>query len=250
MYELAHKVGQVLIAPAKRIFDAQPGGDREVGAVRGQRPSIRKDMQEFYGSWAKAAKFGEEAAKEAARGLVNTPTQMRHLREQQVLLGKYGDFSPRVRAAGAGADAVPAVGDELGPLRVLDDAGAPDGSDRAAHQGASRWFDEEWKREHADLPPSLQRVDAEIRRAPEGRRVHAGHPLHALRADRRRCRKATSRRSIRRCPRIAGPLQCDLPRAEPVRRAAEDGADRGEPAGHGHGLEQGAGGGQSSSRRR
>jgi hypothetical protein len=99
MYELSHKLGQVLIAPGRAYFWANRQGIERWAQKASLGRSARRDMVEFFGSWQKAARFGEEAAQEAAKGLVNTPTQLRFLHEQQRLLGQYGDFSPRLRRA-------------------------------------------------------------------------------------------------------------------------------------------------------
>jgi hypothetical protein len=99
MFELSHKLGQVLMAPGRAYFWV----NRQLIERWAQKASLgrsaRRDAVEFFGSWQKAVRFGEEAAQEAAKGLVNTPTQLRFLHEQQRLLGKYGDFSPRLRRA-------------------------------------------------------------------------------------------------------------------------------------------------------
>jgi hypothetical protein len=56
-------------------------------------------MQELTGSWTKAWRLSQDAVDEAARGLVNTPTQRRWMDAQYELLGKYQGFSPTMRAA-------------------------------------------------------------------------------------------------------------------------------------------------------
>jgi hypothetical protein len=99
MYELSHKLGQVLMAPGRGYFWINRQGIERWAQKASLGRSARRDAVEFFGSWQKAVRFGEEAAQEAAKGLVNTPTQLRFLHEQQRLLGKYGDFSPRLRRA-------------------------------------------------------------------------------------------------------------------------------------------------------
>jgi hypothetical protein len=57
----------------------------------------RRDVQEFTGSWLKGLAMGDEAAKEAANGLVNTSTQQRYARYMDEFLGKYSRWSPTSR---------------------------------------------------------------------------------------------------------------------------------------------------------
>lgn len=59
--------------------------------------SIRQDVHAFSGSWFDTVRIGEQAAQEAARGLVNTATQQRYMEAQHVLLGKYEGFNPLTR---------------------------------------------------------------------------------------------------------------------------------------------------------
>jgi hypothetical protein len=58
---------------------------------------VRRDVADFTGSWWRSVLMGRNAVDEAARGLVNTPTQRRFMRAQHVLLGKYEGFSPWLR---------------------------------------------------------------------------------------------------------------------------------------------------------
>ena len=60
--------------------------------------SIRRDVQEFTGSWMKAARLQADAVDEMARGLVDTATQRRFKAAADELLGKYDGFPPAVRA--------------------------------------------------------------------------------------------------------------------------------------------------------
>jgi hypothetical protein len=59
--------------------------------------SVREDVQAFTGSYFETLRMGEKAQEEAARGLMNTPTQQRVMAKQHELLGKYEGFSPVVR---------------------------------------------------------------------------------------------------------------------------------------------------------
>jgi len=155
MYDLAHKVGQVLIAPGRAYFWANREGIERWAQHAAIGRSARRDMVEFFGSWQKATRFGEEAAKEAARGLVNTPTQARFMREQHKLLGQYGDFSPTLRRIVQGPApflpwalnsarfvywTMPTQRTILTSLLLKTQAVVAD----------------EWKQQHSDLPPSLQ----------------------------------------------------------------------------------------------
>jgi len=155
LYELAHKAGQVAFAPGRAYFWA----NRELIEKWAQKASlgrsIRRDAHEYFGSMRKAVRFGEEAAEEAARGLTNTPTQLRFLREQQILLGKYGDFSPRLRRAVQGP--MPFLPWALNAARfVYWTMPAHHTALTALLVKTSEVFADEWEKEHADLPPSLQ----------------------------------------------------------------------------------------------
>jgi hypothetical protein len=65
--------------------------------------SVRRDIQEFQGSWIQTVRLGDEAIAEAARGLTNTSTQARFMREQHKLLGQYEGFPPWMRRLTQGA---------------------------------------------------------------------------------------------------------------------------------------------------
>lgn len=155
MAEFAHKVGQALIAPGRGYFWVNREAIEKWAQEASLGRSIRRDVTEYFGSMHKAVRFGEEAAQEAARGLVNTPTQLRFLKEQQKLLGQYGDFSPRLRRAVQGP--MPFLPWSLNAARFVYWT-------MPAHHTiltsllvkSQQVFAEEWKQQHADLPPDLQ----------------------------------------------------------------------------------------------
>jgi hypothetical protein len=91
-------LGRGLMAPANLFFRANR--IIEEGAQRAAFGRFAaRDMQELTGSWTKAWRLSQDAVDEAARGLVNTPTQRRWMDAQYELLGKYQGFSPTMRAA-------------------------------------------------------------------------------------------------------------------------------------------------------
>jgi hypothetical protein len=155
MYDVAHKLGQVLIAPGRLYFWANREGIEKWAQKAAFGRSARRDMAEFFGSWQKATRFGEEAAQEAARGLVNTPTQLRFLKEQHKLLGQYSDFSPRLRRAVQGP--MPFLPWALNAARFVYWTMPTQRTILTSlllktNQAVAK----EWQQQHADLPPSLQ----------------------------------------------------------------------------------------------
>lgn len=59
----------------------------------------RRELREQGRSWASTLKLQEDAAREVASGLIETPKQVRFARELDDMLGKYGRYSPAVRRA-------------------------------------------------------------------------------------------------------------------------------------------------------
>ena len=100
--EVLRMVGHALMAPAGAYFRL----NRAIENVA-QRASlgrdVRRDLQEFRGSWLATWRLQEKAVEEAARGLVNTSTQRRFMRSQHETLGKYEGFSPWMRELVQGA---------------------------------------------------------------------------------------------------------------------------------------------------
>ena len=95
--EMAGIAGRVLLSPLNAFF--RMNRVIESGAQRAAfGKQIRRDLQEFQGSWLQTVRLQEKAVAEAARGLVNTPTQERFMRQQHKLLGKYEGFGPVLRA--------------------------------------------------------------------------------------------------------------------------------------------------------
>jgi hypothetical protein len=96
MADMIGTAGHWLVAPLRAFFHV----NRliETGAQRAAfGREARKSIQEFTGSWTQTVRLGDKAVQEAARGLVDTPTQRRFMREQEILLGKYAAFSPAMR---------------------------------------------------------------------------------------------------------------------------------------------------------
>jgi hypothetical protein len=94
--EMAGIVGRVLLSPLNAFF--RLNRVIETGAQRAAfGHQFRKDLQEFQGSWLSTVRLQERAVAEAARGLVNTPTQHRFMKAQHDLLGKYEGFGPVLR---------------------------------------------------------------------------------------------------------------------------------------------------------
>lgn len=59
--------------------------------------SVRDDIQSITGNWHQTVLLGHKAVSEAARGLVDTPTQHRFMDKQHELLGQYEGFNPTTR---------------------------------------------------------------------------------------------------------------------------------------------------------
>jgi hypothetical protein len=94
---LLAKGGRGILKPLDLIFHLNRLG--EAGLQRAAfGKSVRRDVQELTGSWAESIRLGDAAAREAAKGLVNTATQHRFMDAQHELLGKYEGFSPTTRA--------------------------------------------------------------------------------------------------------------------------------------------------------
>lgn len=94
--DLLRLAGRALMAPGNLYFRV----NRAIEALAQRNAlgrDIRRDLEEFTGSWAKTLKLHQDALDEVARGLVNTPTQQRLMRSQHELLGKYEGFAPWMR---------------------------------------------------------------------------------------------------------------------------------------------------------
>lgn len=97
MVEFTRMLGHGLMAPGNLYFRM----NRVIEDVANRASfghNVRRDVQQFTGSWTKTIALGQKAADEAARGLVNTPTQRRFMDQQHELLGKYDGQSPAMRA--------------------------------------------------------------------------------------------------------------------------------------------------------
>jgi hypothetical protein len=90
------QMGDLILAFPKSFFLLNRVVE-EVPQLASLGKSTRNDIQAFTGSWAKSVTLGKKALEDAARGLVDTPTQQRFMREQHILLGKYEGFPPWLR---------------------------------------------------------------------------------------------------------------------------------------------------------
>lgn len=88
--------GRALMAPAGAYFRL----NRAIEAVAqraGLGRDVRRDLQEFRGSWLATLRLQKDALDDVGKGLVNTSAQQRFLRSQHELLGKYEGFPPWMR---------------------------------------------------------------------------------------------------------------------------------------------------------
>jgi hypothetical protein len=155
--ELAHKVGKVLIAPGRAYFWVNRAGIEQWTQRAAFGRQARHDMQEFFGSWTKAQRFGEQATAEALRGLVNTPTQRRFMEAQHELLGQYEGFGPRLRAAVQGP--MPFLPWALSAARfVYWTMPLHHTALTATLIKVNDVVSKEWQAEHADTPPGTLRL--------------------------------------------------------------------------------------------
>lgn len=92
-----------LIAMLPKAFFAANWGIESTAQRAALGRSVRRDLQEFTGSWLQTVRLGREALREVAEGLTNTRTQARFIREQYKLLGKYDGYSPWMRNVIQGA---------------------------------------------------------------------------------------------------------------------------------------------------
>jgi hypothetical protein len=117
----------------------------------------RQEVQQFTGSWIKAARMGDEAVAELRKGLVNTATQRRFAGEMDVLLGKYSRWSPSMRHLVQGA--MPFVLWSLAAARfVWWTLPAHHSVKTAALVAASKVNQQAWDDAHANVPPGALKV--------------------------------------------------------------------------------------------
>lgn len=94
--DLVRLAGRAVMAPAGAFFRA----NRVIEGLA-QRAAlgkdVRRDMQQFTGSWTKTLTLQQKAIEDVAKGLTDTPTQRRFMRSQHELLGKYEGFPPWMR---------------------------------------------------------------------------------------------------------------------------------------------------------
>jgi hypothetical protein len=155
--ELTHKLGKVLIAPGRAYFWVNRAGIEQWAQRAAFGRQARHDMQEFYGSWTKAQRFGEQATQEALKGLVNTPTQRRFMEAQHDLLGQYEGFGPRLRAAVQGP--MPFLPWALASARfVYWTMPLHHTALTATLIKVNDVVAKEWQAEHADTPPGTLRL--------------------------------------------------------------------------------------------
>jgi hypothetical protein len=145
------QMGDLVLALPKAFFHVnrviESGAQR---AALGQ--SIRADLQDFTGSWAKSVALGKTAVAEAKRGLTNTPTQQRFMREQHILLGQYEGYSPAIRELIQGPmPFLPWVASAARFVYWTLPAGHTIAEDLLLKSSAV--VQEQWDQAHADAPP-------------------------------------------------------------------------------------------------
>lgn len=124
--------------------------------------SLRSDVQELTGSWTKTLKLGKEALAEAEKGLVQTATQQRFMKEQYKMLGQYNGYGPRTRKLVQ--TVMPFVPWTLNSLRfVYWTLPASHTAAFTALVKASQHVQAQWEAEHKDIPPGTLQ-DALVRK--------------------------------------------------------------------------------------
>jgi hypothetical protein len=118
--------------------------------------SVRGDIQSFTGKWSQTVVLGHKAVAEAARGLVDTPTQHRFMEKQYELLGQYDGFNPTTRKLVQ--TVAPFLPWTLASARFVF------WTLPAHHTGAfvtlmksAQSVQTDWERQHKDIPPGTLR---------------------------------------------------------------------------------------------
>jgi hypothetical protein len=171
----------ICVGVCRRVLPGEPSADRAVGAARGVRHQVRATSRRSRGRgrrrccWAQGARGGPARPDRYA-------TQERFMRAQHELLGKYEGYSPTMRRLIQ--TVAPFLPWALSAARfvfwtmpvhhtILTTAAAEDGGGR--RQGVEG---------RAQGCAGVEVPGATGGRADEGRRVRAGDPVHAVRADR------------------------------------------------------------------
>jgi hypothetical protein len=156
---------------------------------------VRRDVQDFTGSWGKTLRLHGEALDEAARGLTNTPTQRRFTRAMDELLGKYEGYPPWLRRIIQGP--MPFLPWALNAARFIYwTMPAHRTAQTALLLKVNETVAKDWQAEHAGTPPGSLRLAIPTRTA-------AGSILRGTRRGdsrpRATCPRPCSSRSRLRC---------------------------------------------------
>jgi hypothetical protein len=124
--------------------------------VASQRAAIgkelRRDVHALSGSWGKAVIAQRAAVEDVARGLLNSPAQVRYARAVDETLGQYSRFSPSTRRFVQGF--APFLPWYLNSLRfVMHTLPVKHPAKTALLANIERTFAADWKEQHKDTPP-------------------------------------------------------------------------------------------------
>lgn len=145
--------GKAILAPLETIFHLNRAGESVLQRAAFGK-SARRDIQELTGSWTQTIRLGQQAADEAARGLVNTATQERFMRAQHELLGKYEGFNPTLRAVVQGV--APFIPWALNAARfVLWTMPAHRSAQTALLVQVNNIVSQDWQDIHRGVPPGM-----------------------------------------------------------------------------------------------
>jgi len=145
------KLFRALVKPLDFIFNINSALEH-VYSRAAQGRSMRRELQRMTGSWAKTAWVGREAAEQAAAGMFNTAKQFQFLRESEELLGKYGNYGPKMRRVIQ--TIAPFLPWMLSAVRfVYWTMPIHRSAQTAFFVRVSRLVGEEWQQEHAAVPP-------------------------------------------------------------------------------------------------
>lgn len=82
----------------RRVFQINKAIERNA-QITALGKEARREIESQTGSWGKAMTLQKAAVEDVAKGLVNTPNQVRFARAVDETLGKYNRFSPAMRSA-------------------------------------------------------------------------------------------------------------------------------------------------------
>lgn len=95
-FEILRSVGHALMAPGNLYFRVNRAIENVAQRAALGR-DVRRDLQEFTGSWTKTLSLHKAALDDVMKGLVDTPAQRRFMRSQHEILGKYEGYPPWLR---------------------------------------------------------------------------------------------------------------------------------------------------------